>query len=163
MIAELDDDGDSEDEKFELVSSGGFGVEVVTEVPHLDMLTGEHAVVKGSDTMGMFASEEGDIMASTADSLHAQPASQDYSNLYSPKSTTLTLADIALNESAILNNLSIDIPFPFDLAQPQSSQEHFDFFHQEDSMIEASPNKPGYHSNRQGTAMLDVLKAEDSL
>ncbi|KAF9457223.1 hypothetical protein BDZ94DRAFT_1342331 [Collybia nuda] len=137
MIAELDDDGDSEDKEFELevASGGGFGVETITEVPHLpvDVSTGEHMVAQDPDTMGMFASE--DNMASIANSLRAQPASQDYNNLYSPKSTTSTLADIALNESAILNDLSIDIAFPFDLAQPLSSQDRFDFFHQEESVI----------------------------
>jgi hypothetical protein len=159
MIAELDDDGDSDDENSQAGvtrEADGFGVEaeiargesVEDEIPHQEhgSANSEHAVAQDPD-VGMEASH--------ADSLYAEPPSQDYNAIYSPESSTSTLAgDTALDESDILGDLSsVDIPFPFELAQPPSPQEDDDFF----------PSEPSRHSNRQGTAMLDVLKAEDSL
>jgi hypothetical protein len=103
------------------------------------------------------------------DHMSVEPPSYHYSySLYSPgarDTPNYTVADMALNESAILEDLSLELLSvqPQSLS-PDNGAGSFDF-------LRSNPGQPdadiiacaSSHSNQQGTAMLDVLKAEDTL
>ena len=109
-------------------------------------------------------------------------SSEDGDHVVTPNSDSLSLmvADVALDESAIIQNLdtNIDIAFLFTSAQPTSHSDgnsiHLFFPTSNnklplpiiedalpDIQISAPHSEP--HSNRQATGMLNLLRAEDAL